>query len=188
MTSEFDEFRRIFDACYPRLTAYARRRVDVSTADDVVADTFLVAWRRRAEFLAIDHQLPWLYTVAANQLRNQQRSSDRHLRLVAKAGGEPAEPTAGADAGIAVEPDVERLRQALETLSFDDQEVLRLITWEELSYAETAAALECSTDAVAQRLRRARQRLAKALAEVDGNHAATRSPSDPTDLPIAEVQ
>ncbi|MDH3294167.1 MAG: RNA polymerase sigma factor [Acidimicrobiia bacterium] len=191
MTSERDSFRRVFDACYPKLMAYARRRTDAAVADDVVADTFLVAWRRRTEFLNLDRQLPWLYGVAGNQLRNHNRSADRHLRLVARAGSEPVSPTRDADSVVDALVDAERVRQALGTLSFDDQEVLRLIAWEELSYAEAAVALDCSTDALGQRLRRAKQRLANALTQPDTTTEATSPEATSTlssDHPITEVR
>jgi len=191
MTSELDDFRRVFDASYPKLMAYARRRADSTAADDVVAETFLVAWRRRDEFLNLERQLPWLYAVAANQLRNQDRSTNRHLRLVAKAGAQPAEVEAPADGGLTADSDAELLRQALKTLSFDDQEVLRLIAWEELSYHDAAEVLGCSTDAVAQRIRRAKQRLTRAMAHIEPANTNTPSPEpDPSepDSPIAEVR
>jgi len=193
MTSELDDFRRIFDASYPKLMAYARRRADFTAADDVVAETFLVAWRRRDEFLNMDRQLPWLYAVAGNQLRNQDRGANRHLRLVAKAGAEPAEAEAPADAGMTADSDSDAalLRQALQTLSFDDQEVLRLIAWEDLSHNDAADVLGCSTDAVAQRIRRAKQRLATAIAHIEPaatDNNSTKPDSSEPDSPIAEVR
>lgn len=169
MNSQVEDFRTMFRATHPKLVAYARRRADATTADDVVAETFLVAWRRRAELSTMDNPLPWLYAVAGNQLRNQNRSSNRHLRLVSKVAGEVAGGSASAtdmaDNSSAVESDpaVDLVRAALDTLSFDDQEVLRLVTWEELTYRETSEVLDCSVDAVAQRVRRARQRLAAAI-------------------------
>jgi len=170
MTSEIGDFREVFDATYPMVVAYVRRRVpDPAAADDIVAETFLVAWRRRGEVLAMDNALPWLYTVAANQIRNQSRGTNRQLRLVAKASADPTvvAPEAKLDPEPAADAAVVRLRSALDELSFDDQEVLRLVAWEELTYAETAQVLDCSVDAVGQRLRRAKQRLSRVLERHD---------------------
>jgi RNA polymerase sigma-70 factor (ECF subfamily) len=66
------------------------------------------------------------------------------------------------------------LRAALQRLSFDDQEVLRLVAWEGLSHAEVAQVLQCSTNAVGIRVHRARQRL-----EIELDRLA--NPIDPTD-------
>lgn len=186
MSTQVDDFRAMFRANHPKVVAYARRRADDAVADDVVAETFLVAWRRRAELSMIDNPLPWLYAVAGNQLRNQHRSANRHLRLVSKmaddatAGPRPAAEAAEGRAPFETDPAVDVVRSALATLSFDDQEVLRLIAWEELSYQEAADVLGCSVDAVAQRIRRAKQRLARAIdnlsdAEPPTNHPDTQS-------------
>lgn len=168
MSTQVDEFRAMFHATHPKVVAYARRRADNSVADDVVAETFLVAWRRRSELSTMDNPLPWLYTVAGNQLRNQHRSANRHLRLVSKVAGQiPVDSTP-----VETDPAIDVVRSALATLSFDDQEVLRLIAWEELTYQEAADTLGCSLDAVAQRIRRARQRLAAAVEKTAGTTPA----------------
>jgi len=189
MSSEAAEFRSIFDATYPKVLAYARRRASAGAADDIVAETFLVAWRRRRLVLALDNPLPWLYTVAGNQLRNQSRGAGRHLRLVAKVAGD--EQVAGEADNPPDEPDqaADRIHDGLAQLSFDDQEVLRLVAWEELSYAEAAEVLDCSVDAFAQRLRRAKNRLRQAM---DGSASTPKTASDqendPSPLTIAEVK
>lgn len=186
MSTQVDDFRAMFHAYHPKVVAYARRRADDAVADDVVAETFLVAWRRRAELSSMDNPLPWLYAVAGNQLRNQHRSATRHLRLVSKMAGDAAAgahspaPLADEAAPIDTDPAVDVVRSALATLSFDDQEVLRLIAWEELTYQETAAALDCSVAAVAQRIRRAKQRLAKAIDSLADADPTTSNPDTQT--------
>ena len=86
---EESRFRSVFDETYRPLVAYARRRTtDWSEADDIVAEAFSVAWRRRAE-LPADNPLPWLYAVAANVLRNHRRATSRRLRLVDKIEAQP---------------------------------------------------------------------------------------------------
>ncbi|MCP4224475.1 MAG: RNA polymerase sigma factor, partial [Actinomycetia bacterium] len=76
-------FRAMFQSTLRPLTAYARRRTtNWAEADDVVSDTFTTAWRRRDEIDPERPPLPWLYGIAANVIRNQQRSQNRRLRLV----------------------------------------------------------------------------------------------------------
>lgn len=150
-------FRQLFEIGYQPLVAYARRRtLNPSAADDVVAETFATAWRRRADLRPGAAPLPWLYGIAANVLRNQRRSQGRALRLVDRLQHDPlSAPVAEVDLEL---PDPE-LHDALDRLSFDDREILRLVTWEELTHAEVAETLGCSVNAVGIRLHRARKRL-----------------------------
>ena len=163
-------FRRLFVDTYPSLVAYARRRVPPDRADDVVAEVYATAWRRRADLDPATSPLPWLYGVAANAIRNLRRADERRLRLVERIEAQPA-PAERADPSEA--PGGE-LRAALHRLSFDDQEVLRLVAWEGLSHAEAGRVLECSANAVGIRIHRARKRL-----EIELDHLA--NPIDPTD-------
>ena len=150
-----DAFGQLFDQTYPAIVAYARRRVPADQADDVVAEVFATAWRRRADLDPGAAALPWLYGVAANVVRNLRRADGRHLRLVERIEAQPA-PRTGPDPADGPGAD---LRAALDRLSFDDQEVLRLVAWEGLSHAEAGQALDCSTNAVGIRIHRARKRL-----------------------------
>ena len=158
-------FRHLFEATYRDLVAYARRRVpDDTEAHDIVSEVFTTAWRRRAELATSSTPLPWLYGVASNMVRNQRRASKRRLRLAERLEAQP-EPTASNDP--AERPGAE-IRSALGRLSFDDQEVLRLVAWEGLSHAEAGQVLSCSPNAAAIRLHRARRRLEQAVSDEAG--------------------
>lgn len=136
--------------------AYALRRTDAASADDIVSEVFLVAWRRR-EDLPEHEPLPWLLACARRLLANQRRSRSRALALRDRLAGEPvALPAPSSDRVLA---------RALSRLGEADREVLMLIAWEELPQAQAAKVLGCSRAAVAMRLSRARRRLAHALAE-----------------------
>lgn len=158
-------FRRLFEETYRDLVAYARRRTsDHADADDIVSEVFAVAWRRRGDIETGSSPLPWLYGIAGNVVRNHRRAGGRRLQLVDRLEndpgfnpGSPQAPHADADDGA------ERLRAALALLSFDDQEVLRLVAWEGLTHAEIGDVLDCSTNAVGIRLHRARKRLQERL-------------------------
>lgn len=165
------DFRQVFEETYRPLVAYARRRTNTAAdADDIVAETYTVAWRRWAELDADRDPLPWLYTVAGNVLRNHWRSNERRLRLVDRIESQPvAAPSADPSERQGAE-----LREALEKLSPDDQEVLKLMAWEGLSHAEIGDVLGCSTNAVGIRIHRARQRLETELIDP----TATPTPKD----------
>ncbi|MEL7208597.1 MAG: RNA polymerase sigma factor, partial [Actinomycetota bacterium] len=148
-----------------------------SGADDVVSETFATAWRRRADIRPGQPPLPWLYGIAANVLRNQWRSRGRALRLVDRLHHDPL--TTHHDPLDIEFPDP-ALHAALDRLSFDDRELLRLVAWEELSHAEVAATLGCSVNAVGIRLHRARKRLRHELAGTSADPAADATSTDPT--------
>jgi RNA polymerase sigma-70 factor (ECF subfamily) len=164
-------FRQLFDDTYPAVVAYARRRVAPDRVDDVVAEVYATVWRRRADLDPTASPLPWLYRVAANVIRNLRRGDERRLRLVERIEAQPP-PAIG---GELPNGPAANLRAALERLSPDDQEVLRLVAWEGLSHAEVGQAMDCSTNAVGIRIHRARKRL-----EIELDRLANPlSPSDP---------
>jgi RNA polymerase sigma factor (sigma-70 family) len=158
-------FRQVYEANYGRILAYALRRYDEQEADDVVADTFLVAWRRLADVPTGDLALPWLYGVARKVLSQARRSRLRRGRLLAKVAA-----LRGRDDELAestVQEDRDLVASALARLSDDDCELLRLESWEDLTHAQIAVAFGCSANAVTVRLHRAHKRFARALASVD---------------------
>ena len=152
------QFEQIAAEVAEPIRRYALRRTDPETADDVLADTLLVAWRRLDE-VPPDGRLPWCYAVAANCLANLNRSARRQRNLVQRIV-QLDPPSDTADALELPDPQVHR---ALGTLRPEDQELLRLSAWEDLSPAGIATVLGLSANAVRIRLHRARRRFAAAL-------------------------
>jgi RNA polymerase sigma-70 factor, ECF subfamily len=144
----------LWDRHADQVYAYARRRVGVSDAPDVVAEVFAVAVAYPGK--VPDDALPWLYRTAWNVVANHWRATQRRARPV------PIVADAG-DIGVDV---VERaaLLDALETLSDTDREALMLTAWEGLDGRRAAAAAGCSTATFSVRLHRARRRFEQALA------------------------
>jgi RNA polymerase sigma-70 factor, ECF subfamily len=155
-------FRRLCETHTAAVTAYALRRVSRQDAADVVAETFLVAWRRLDEIQGEPSALPWLYAVARRVLLSQQRATRRQHAIaerVAASERSAALPDEGPSFGRG------RLLEALAGLSEAEREVLMLAAWEELSSSEAAQVLECSATAFRIRLHRARRRLREHLAQ-----------------------
>jgi RNA polymerase sigma factor (sigma-70 family) len=176
--AEVDE-HSVITSLYERyaghIAAYALRRTTRADAADVVADTFLVVWRRHREVPHEPDTLPWLYGVARRVLANQRRSGERRGKLHERLQSQFVEYD---DDARHIE-DTERFRRvatALSKLSDDDAELLRLTTWEALSATEIALTLQLDPSAVRQRLHRARQRLRRQLA-ADGSDGAPFAPS-----------
>jgi RNA polymerase sigma-70 factor (ECF subfamily) len=151
----------------PAVVRYARRHVLPADVEDVVAETFIVAWRRLDEVPTFG--LPWLLGVARGVSANVRRGHRRRDALADKVIGEPAEdpvwPAAGPDDAVTA---------ALHLLSDADRELLTLIAWDGLSHADAAEALRCTRGALKVRLHRARSRFAALL-----DQGATDPPADP---------
>jgi RNA polymerase sigma-70 factor (ECF subfamily) len=167
-------FELLYARHAPAVKAYVQRRSDASSADDVVAEVFVVCWRRFGE-LPPD-ALPWLLGVARRVLSTQRRSERRRAALenrLAEAAVESAEAQVSArhhgghalrGAGTQAEGEDRVLAAALDGLSDADRELLWLIAWDGLSPTEAAAVLDVKPATARVRLMRARRRLAQALA------------------------
>jgi RNA polymerase sigma-70 factor (ECF subfamily) len=171
-----DDERRLheaFERHAPRVFAYALRHADPASAQDVVAEVFLVAWRRVSDLP--DDALPWLLVVARNTLHNRRRSRTRQQRLADDLAGlqRAAATSPGADVTA-----VERaaMLAALAQLSAIERDAVLLVAWDGLPTAAAASVAGCSRHAFEVRLHRARARLRRALAE----DAADSDPTPPT--------
>jgi RNA polymerase sigma factor (sigma-70 family) len=152
-------FRAVFDVAYGPLCRYARHRgLTGPDAEDLVAQTLEIAWRRIGD-VPVAEPLPWLYAVAHNLWRNRTRRDRRRRELLARFRASP--PAEACQDPAVLEPGV--LRAALASLSDRDQEVLRLVAWDGLTPAEVAVVLGCTPVAARARLHRARGRLAARL-------------------------
>jgi len=155
-----ERFRRLYESNYSAILGYALRRVSPEEAADVVADTFLIAWRRLSEVPHGDDARLWLYGIARRVLANSARSARRRNRLGARLVGTTAAPTVDA-----IPPDAVGVAAAFTRLRPEEQELLALVAWEGLSAPEAARVLGCSANAARIRLHRARRKLARELGE-----------------------
>ena len=153
-------FRELYEQHYAMLFAYALRRLpDPADAHDVVADTFVVLWRRLDEAPQRDEEVPlWLYGVVRRVLANRHRTQQRQDRLTQRFADTVTEG-ATLEELAAQRRNARRLLEALLELSEQERELLMLSAWERLSTSELAKALGCSANAAAIRLHRARKRL-----------------------------
>lgn len=150
--SRRDRFEQVAPTLIEPVRRFLARRTDPETAEDVLAETLLVCWRRAAELP--DEPLPWVYAVARNCLRNAERSARRQERVAARIMAQPPESEPPED------PD---LHEALASLRPEESELLRLWAWEQLTPAEIAVVLGISANAASTRLTRAKKKLSDRL-------------------------
>lgn len=157
------EFESLYAENYHRLLGYALRRTTTADdADDVVAGTFLAAWRRFDELPPGEEARLWLYGAARKVLANHQRGERRRTRLTDRLRTDVSQSvTLPGGSGDGVESEV--VRAALSGLRPEEREILTLVAWEGLDRGELAAVLGCTRNAVRIRLHRARKRFASAL-------------------------
>jgi RNA polymerase sigma-70 factor (ECF subfamily) len=149
-----ERLEQLFEQQHAAVVSYVRRRVSADGVEDVVAETFLIAWRRLDS--VPDEPLPWLLGVARNVIASQRRGASRREALTARLQQlQPrwAEPT-GSDGLVAT---------ALARLGEKDREALTLLAWDGLRPSEAAMVMGVSAGAFRVRLHRARRRLRRSL-------------------------
>ena len=179
-----ERFRDLYDGHYRRVLGYALRRTSTpATAEDVVAEVFLVAWRRIGDVPVGDDAIAWLLAVARRVLANTRRGDARRDRLVRRLRQSvpPERFAAEIEDALTAREEHAAVLSAVGRLGPGDAELLQLLAWEQLSHAQAAVVLGCSVNAVAIRLHRARHRLADELAK--GNPPAGHSTSEPMPPP-----
>jgi RNA polymerase sigma-70 factor, ECF subfamily len=160
-------FEETFEAEFPPLHRYLHRRVGGSSADELAAETFAVAFRSWDRLDPARPVRPWLYGIAANLMRHHWRKERRMLRAYARTGVDPVlgqedEAVERADADVRHR----ELADALAGLRRNEREILLLHAWAELTDAEIADALDLPPGTVKSRLSRTREKLRNQLGGV----------------------
>lgn len=182
-------FRHLYDAFYRRVLGYTLRRTSSqAAAEDVVVEVFLIAWRRIGDIPEVDDEaIAWLFGAARRVMANTRRGDARRDRLVERLRRRvPPEIFAGeVEASVIASDEHQAILAAVGRLRAEDAEILQLIAWEQLSHQQAAVVLECSVNAVAIRLHRARQRLTEELAKAYGptGHNPSMTNLSPTEKP-----
>jgi RNA polymerase sigma factor (sigma-70 family) len=165
-----DRFTAIYDRYAAMLYRYAYQRVGPEIAEDVVAETFLSAFRGRASYRPdCQDARPWLFGILTREMATHHRRERARYRAMSRSAHEtvqdgPADRVAArVVAGAARGP----LTAALAGLAPGDRDVLLLVAWGQLSYDEVAEALNIPQGTVGSRLNRARRKVRAALGDAD---------------------
>jgi RNA polymerase sigma-70 factor, ECF subfamily len=171
-----EAFAELYDRHALAIERFATRRLGAQAAEDVLAETFATAFRRRQRYdLKRPDARPWLYGIAANLIGHHRRREVRMWRALARTGQDPvAEGGLGhAEDRVAAGAASRSLARVLAELAPRDRDALLLYAWAELSYEEIAEALQIPVGTVRSRLHRARRQASLAL--------GGQSPTSPED-------
>lgn len=158
-------FTEVHDRYFSVIYRYVAGRLGAQVAEDVAAETFLVAFDRRATFDAGRGELRvWLFGIATNLVARHRRKEARHFRALARLEAAPA--VEGHENRIVTAAALlPQLAAALSRLSQGERDVLLLVALGQLSYEEVAEALGISRGTVGSRLSRARKKLSSVLTQ-----------------------
>lgn len=154
------QFVATFRAHLPAVSKYLTRRVDRSDVEDLAADIFEIAWRKRND-CPDGAELPWLYRIAGFVVSNHRRKQQRRgfaLELLEQDNSAPsAEELALASGAIS---------DAFAALKPNDRQILSLVAFEGLTVTDISVTLGISANSASQRLKRARERFSESLKQV----------------------
>jgi len=172
---EPEYFTELFRRHAPHIQRYVVRRLGQDAADDIVAETFLLAFRQRDSYdQSRADARPWLYGIATNLIGRHRRAEIRLYRALARTGTDPVTEsesfTDRIDDRVSASMASRRLAAALARLPRESRDTLLLVTWGDLSYEQAATALGVAVGTVRSRMSRARSALRRSLG--DSNPAA----------------
>ena len=151
------QFVATFRSHLQDISKYLTRRVEISQVEDLASEIFEIAWRKR-ESCPQGFELAWLYKIAGFVVSNHRRKLSRRAVMVPLLDHDRSAPSAE-DVAL----DGSAVAQAFDELSAKDRQVLSLLVFEQLSIKEVAVVLGTTENNTSQRLKRARERLAKNL-------------------------
>lgn len=168
------EFSEIFERHVRPVGGYLRRRIGADAVDDILSETFLVAFRRRASFdLQGESARPWLLGIATRLVKSHRKAEARQWRAfeasVAASGVVEEPPHAASDVRLDADAALRALAPRIAALSAKERDTLLLHAWADLTYEQIAVALGVPVGTVRSRLNRVRRKLAP-----PGSHGATR--------------
>ncbi|GAA4599034.1 RNA polymerase sigma factor [Planotetraspora phitsanulokensis] len=165
-----ERFAAVFDRHNDEIYRYAVRRLGPETAEDVVAETFLTAFRKRGTYdPERPDARPWLYGIATHAIREHRRAEIRRNRTLARGEAHSSAESFAerSDSKVTAERLQPRLAAVLARLSAADRDLLLLIAWADLTYEEAAQALGVPVGTVRSRLHRIRKKVRRALGGTD---------------------
>ena len=163
-------FAELFDRYSGMLYRYVSRRLGPDPAEDLVGETFLVAFSRRRSYdPAYPDARPWLFGILTKLISRHRRTEAARYRALQRTPADPdvESPADRVAAGVTARAARPELAGALAALPARDRDVLLLIAWGDLTYDEVAQALDIPIGTVRSRLNRGRRKVRAALGETN---------------------
>jgi len=167
MDNDHSLFREVYRDYVGPIRAYLARRVPFGEVEDLAADVFAVAWKKRASVTS-GEELPWLYRIASFVVANYRRK-ERHRLDVLWLFHEP-DTAPAADSFLETDPD---LADAWKRLTSAQQELLALVIVEGLALRDVALVMGTTQNALSIRLHRAKKQLAEGLTKLQGERLSS---------------
>lgn len=161
-------FASLFEHYAPRLKTWLMRTgSEPEFADDLVQDSFVLVWRKAAQFDASRSRVAaWLFTIARNLRVDRKRGlSESWLSLEGIEADQFPDPTPGVDMRLASAHSGDRVRRALTQLSSDQRTLVQLSFYDDKSHSSIASEMRLPLGTVKTRLRAAATRLRQLLEE-----------------------
>ncbi|GAA4236261.1 RNA polymerase sigma-70 factor (ECF subfamily) [Streptosporangium album] len=167
-----ERFGEIYDRYVSEIHAYLGRRLDRQAADDLTAEVFLAAFRKRETFDPERGEVrPWLYGFATNLISSHRRTETRRLAALQRSATAHGGAEHSHEERVVTRIDAAsaqgRLAAELRALPDGDRDVLLLSALGELSHEEVAKALDIPYGTVGSRLSRVRRKLRAALGGIN---------------------
>ncbi|WP_026412859.1 RNA polymerase sigma factor [Actinomadura oligospora] len=167
-------FAEVFERHAGEIGRYVTRRVGPGVAEDIVGETFLVAFRRRTAYdRSRRNAAPWLYGIATNLIRRHRRDEMRALKALQRTGVDPVLADSFADqvdGRVAASETSRVLAPVLAGLDAGQRDVLLLTAWADLTLNEVAEVLGIPAGTARSRLSRARTKIRSALEKKEYRH------------------
>ena len=176
---EPEHFTVLFRRHAPHIQRYVARRLGPDAAEDIVAETFLLAFRQRDSYdCGRADARPWLYGIATNLIGRHRRAEIRLYRALARTGADPVTEafTDRVDDRVSAGAAGRRLAAGLARLPEQLRDTLLLVTWGDLTYEQAAGALGVPAGTVRSRVSRARGKLRRALGDTNPAACDKESP------------
>jgi RNA polymerase sigma-70 factor (ECF subfamily) len=167
MDNDHSSFREVYRDYVGPIRAYLARRVPFGEVEDLAADVFAVAWKKRAS-VTPGEELPWLYRIASFVVANYRRK-ERHRLDVLWLFHEP-DTAPAADSVLETDPD---LANAWKRLTSAQQELLALVIVEGLAIQDVALVMATTPNALSIRLHRAKKQLAEGLTKLQSERLSS---------------
>ncbi|MEU8148563.1 sigma-70 family RNA polymerase sigma factor [Nonomuraea sp. NPDC048901] len=163
-------FAELFDRYSAMLYRYVSKRLGPEPAEDIVGETFLVAFSRRKSYdPSYPDARPWLFGILTKLVSRHHRTEAARYRALQRApvDADVESPADRVAAGVTAQASRPELASALAALPAKDRDVLLLIAWGDLTYEEVARALGIPIGTVRSRLNRGRRKVRAALGDTN---------------------